>query len=100
MPLVLTLHGGGKKLDDLRELKGEVSLRELLEMKGLPASCTVGDWLRRMGRGGAGLSYRLNSLTILLISIMPSLPIGRSYPKRWYLAITSEDKQRTTSKNS
>ncbi len=56
MPLVLTLHGGGKKLDDLRELKGEVSLRELLEMKGLPASCTVGDWLRRMGRDGQGLS--------------------------------------------
>ena len=55
MPLILMLHGGGKKLDDLRELKGEVSLRELLEMKGLPASCTVGDWLRRMGRDGQGL---------------------------------------------
>jgi hypothetical protein len=56
MPLVLMLHGGGKKLDDLREIKGEVSLRELLEMKGLPASCTIGDWLRRMGRDGQGLS--------------------------------------------
>jgi len=56
MPLVLMLHGGGKRLDDLRELKGEVSLRELLEMKELPASSTVGDWLRRMGRGGRGLS--------------------------------------------
>jgi len=55
MPLVLMLHGGGKRLDDLRELKGEVSLRELLEMKELPASSTVGDWLRRMGRGGRGL---------------------------------------------
>ena len=39
MPLVLMLHGGGKKLDDLREVKGEVSLRELLEIKELP----VGD---------------------------------------------------------
>jgi hypothetical protein len=56
MPLVLMLHGGGKKLEDLREIKGEVSLRELLEMKELPASCTVGDWLRRMGRDGRGLS--------------------------------------------
>jgi hypothetical protein len=56
MPLVLMLHGGGKKLDDLRELKGEVSLSELLEMKELPASCTVGDWLRRMGRDRQGLS--------------------------------------------
>ena len=33
-----------------------MSLRELLEMKELPASCTVGDWLRRMGRDGRGLS--------------------------------------------
>jgi hypothetical protein len=56
MPLLLMLHGGGRKLDDLRELKGEISLRELLEMKGLPASCTVGDWLRRMGRDVQGLS--------------------------------------------
>jgi len=46
MPLVLMLHGGGKKLEDLREL---------LEMKEFPASCTVGDWLRRMGEGGGGL---------------------------------------------
>jgi len=43
MPLVLMLHGGGKRLEDLRELGGEVSLRELLGMKELPASCTVGD---------------------------------------------------------
>jgi len=56
MPLVLMLHGGGKKLNELREIKGEVSLRELLEMEGLPASCTVGDWLRRMGKDSKGLS--------------------------------------------
>ncbi len=55
MPLVLMLHGGGRKLEELREIKGEVSLRELLGMKGLPASSTVGDWLRRMGEGGHGL---------------------------------------------
>lgn len=42
MPLILMLHGGGKKLEDLREIKGEVSLRELLEMKNLPTSCTIG----------------------------------------------------------
>lgn len=54
MPMVLMLHGGGKKLEDLREVKGEKSLRELLEMDGLPVSCTVGDWLRRMGEDGEG----------------------------------------------
>jgi len=56
MPLILMFHGGGKKLEDLRELKGEASLRELLEMEKLPASCTLGDWLRRMGKDGKGLS--------------------------------------------
>ena len=56
LPLVLMFHGGGKKLEDLREIKGEVSLRELLDMKELPATCTVGDWLRRMGKEGRGLS--------------------------------------------
>ncbi len=55
MPLVIMLHGGGKKLEDLREIKAEVSLRELLGMKGVPASRTVGDWLRRMGKDGRGL---------------------------------------------
>ncbi len=55
MPLILVLHGGGKKLEDLRGIKGEVSLRELLEMKELPVSGTVGDWLRRMGKDGRGL---------------------------------------------
>lgn len=55
MPLVLMLHGGGKKLEDLREIKGEVSLRQLLEMKEMPASSTVGDWLRRTGEQVRGL---------------------------------------------
>ncbi len=55
MPLVIMLHGGGKKLEDLREIRAEVSLRELLGMKELPASCTIGDWLRRMGKDGRGL---------------------------------------------
>ncbi|MEK7777547.1 MAG: IS1380 family transposase [Chloroflexota bacterium] len=66
MPLVLMLHGGGKKLEDLREIKGEVSLRKLLGIKDLPATCTVGDWLRRMGQDGRGLSGlgRVNRHTV------------------------------------
>jgi len=56
MPLLTMLHGGGRALEDLRELRAEVSLRQLLKMKRLPASCTVGDWLRRMGKEGRGLA--------------------------------------------
>jgi len=33
------LHGGGRKLGELREIKGEVSLRELLQMGG--SSCLM-----------------------------------------------------------
>lgn len=55
IPLVLMLHGGGKKLEDLREIKGEPGLRELLGMKEMPASSTMGDWLRRMGQDAKGL---------------------------------------------
>ena len=39
--------GGDKKLEDLREL---------VEVENLPATCTIGDWLRRMGQDGKGLS--------------------------------------------
>jgi hypothetical protein len=56
LSLILMFHGGGKKLEDLREIKGETSLRELLEMESLPTSCTIGDWLRRMGEDTKGLS--------------------------------------------
>jgi len=55
MPLLLMLHGGGKQLEDMREIRGEVSLREILEIRELPACCTVGDWLRRMGLNEKGL---------------------------------------------
>ena len=48
MPMVLMLHGGGKKVEDLREVKAEKSLRQVFEMEALPDSCTVGDWLRKM----------------------------------------------------
>lgn len=67
IPLILMLHGGGKKLEDLREIKGEMSLRELLEMESLPASCTIGDWLRRVGEGNKGL-YGLSKVNHHLVS--------------------------------
>lgn len=56
LPLIIMFHGGGKKLEDLRELRGEISLCKLMDMEEMPASCTVGDWLRRMGEDIRGLS--------------------------------------------
>jgi hypothetical protein len=56
--VVLMLQGGGRSLEDLRELKNEEGLMKLMGYQEIPGSDTVGDWLRRMGdpkRGQLGL---------------------------------------------
>src|SRR4030042_829617 len=56
--VVLMLQGGGRSLEDLRELKDEEGLMKLIGRDEIPESDTVGDWLRRMGdsnRGEPGL---------------------------------------------
>ena len=52
--VVLMLQGGGRSLEDLRELKSEEGLMELIGREQIPGPDTVGDWLRRMGdpKGG------------------------------------------------
>jgi hypothetical protein len=47
--LVLMLQGGGRSLEDLRELKNEEGLMKLIGRDEIPEPDTVGDWLRRMG---------------------------------------------------
>ncbi len=47
--VVLMLQGGGRSLEDLRELKDERGLMELIGRGEMPEPDTVGDWLRRMG---------------------------------------------------
>jgi hypothetical protein len=56
--LVLLLQAGGRRLEDLRELRRESPLLKLVEREDIPDSDTVGDWLKRMGdhkTGQAGL---------------------------------------------
>jgi hypothetical protein len=57
--LVLLLQAGGRRLEDLRELRREGPLLKLVGGDEIPDSDTVGDWLRRMGdprSGQAGLA--------------------------------------------
>ena len=57
--LVLMLEGGGRALEDLRELKAEEGLLKLLGHQEIPEPDTAGDWLRRMGdpeTGAIGLN--------------------------------------------
>jgi hypothetical protein len=52
--VVLMLQGGGRSLEDLRELKTEGGLMELMGREEIPEPDTIGDWLRRMGNPKAG----------------------------------------------
>jgi len=63
-PLILMLHGGGGCLEDLRQIRQDAGLRDVLGMRELPSSDAVGDWLRRMGAGDglkglAGVAARM-----------------------------------------
>ncbi len=59
-PLVWMLHAGGRRLEDLRELRGEHEVLERLGLEAVPDAGTVGDWLRRPGRAGAEGMQRVN----------------------------------------
>jgi hypothetical protein len=52
--LVLMLQGGGRVLEDLRELKAEEGLMKLLGRQDIPEPDTAGDWLRRAGDPNTG----------------------------------------------
>ena len=43
-------HEGSFHLDDIRRLKDDEALCEVLELGVLPSATTLGDWLRRMGK--------------------------------------------------
>ena len=50
--LVWMLHAGGRRLEDLRELRGEQEALQELGLRAVPDAGTVGDWLRRQGQAG------------------------------------------------
>jgi hypothetical protein len=52
-PLVWMLHAGGRRLEDLRELRAEQEVLTRLGLESVPDAGTVGDWLRRQGLAGA-----------------------------------------------
>jgi hypothetical protein len=58
--LVWMLHGGGRRLEDLRELGAEQEVLKELGLKAVPDAGTVGDWLRRQGKRGVKGIDRVN----------------------------------------
>ena len=59
--LVWLLHAGGRRLEDVRELRAEQEVLKQLGLRRLPSSDALGDWLRRQGeREGVALVQQLN----------------------------------------
>lgn len=54
-PVLLTLNGGGRSLEDTRVIRNDEGLRELLPLDRVPSTDAMGDWLRRTSTNG-GLS--------------------------------------------
>jgi hypothetical protein len=71
--LILMLQAGGRRLEDLRELRREAGLLRLLDRASIPDPDTLGDWLRRMGDpqtgqvGLVGLGRVRDALTARLL---------------------------------
>ena len=59
-PLVWMLHAGGRRLEDLRELRAEQEVLKELGLRAVPDAGTVGDWLRRQGEEGVAGLERVN----------------------------------------
>ena len=51
-PLVLMLNGGGCSLEDIRVIKNDEGLLEVLKIEKIPSTDAIGDWLRRIGVNG------------------------------------------------
>ena len=62
IPLSLMLYGGGEAIEDVREIRGDATLRKITGLKGIPSVSAIGDWLRRMGeRNGGAAMARINA---------------------------------------
>jgi hypothetical protein len=64
--LVWMLHAGGRRLEDLRELRAEHAVLKELGLESVPDAGTVGDWLRRQGEAGAEALKQANGKLITL----------------------------------
>jgi len=59
-PLVWMLHAGGRRLEDVRELRAEQGVLSRMGLGELPSADAMGDWLRRMGKRGVAALEQLN----------------------------------------
>lgn len=63
-PLMLMLYGGGRHVEDVREIAEDSALRKLIGLSRMPSSSTFGDWLRRMALAGLRVVRFINRLIV------------------------------------
>jgi len=51
-PIILMLNGGGRSLEETRQIRMNEGLREILPLKSIPSSDAFGDWLRNIDATG------------------------------------------------
>ena len=51
-PLLMMLYGGGRHIEDLREIRDDEALKGLLGLEKMPSLSTYGDWLVRLDNSG------------------------------------------------
>ncbi len=59
-PLILMLHGGGRFLDDIREIRVDKALRTLLKIKKIPTANAFSKYLRKHGNNGEDGMRKIN----------------------------------------
>jgi hypothetical protein len=64
-PLILMLNGGGRSLEDLRVIRDDMGLREVLPLERVPSSDATGDWLRKRGETGGVLGLEQSNRRFL-----------------------------------
>jgi hypothetical protein len=64
-PLILMLNGGGRSLEDIRQIRADEALKEMLPLKRIPSTDAMGDWLRRIGEHGGLIGLEKLNRTII-----------------------------------
>lgn len=61
LPLIMMQHGGGKHIEDVRQIESDNTIKQLVGLCKVPTTAAIGCWLRRHGRGkGLDVMARLN----------------------------------------
>ena len=67
------LQAGGRRLEDVRELRAEQGVLAQMGLQRLPSAEAIGDWLRRQGAGG-GVRAAQQLSKELVWSYLESMP--------------------------